>query len=224
MREFRVVVAGGREFKDYSLLKRKLNHVLSSKVDTHTIVIVCGKARGADRLGEQYAKEMGYKVQYHEADWDGLGKSAGYRRNEEMAKHSEATVAFWDGVSSGTKHMIDLTEQYGNLLVVCEYGKTGVVTVGRVNQDIEGAVNIRIDRSSILGNPWPMTNESLRFRVCSEFQAHMEWSVNREGPFRDEMLRIYALAKAGKNVNLQCWCAPKRCHGNSIKNLLDRKL
>ena len=31
---------------------------------TDEIVIVCGMARGADRLGEQYAKERGYSVRY----------------------------------------------------------------------------------------------------------------------------------------------------------------
>jgi hypothetical protein len=54
------------------------------------------------------------------ADWDTYGKSAGYRRNADMAKYSDAVVCFWDGVSKGTKHMIDLARQYGcfELLVV----------------------------------------------------------------------------------------------------------
>lgn len=59
---FRVIIAGGRDFKDYDLLVKTMNHLLSNIKDD--ITVVCGKARGADTLGEQYAKEQGYAVQY----------------------------------------------------------------------------------------------------------------------------------------------------------------
>jgi hypothetical protein len=77
------------------------------------IVIISGAARGADRLGEKYAKERGYKVIRVPADWNRYGKSAGYIRNKEMAESSDALVAFWDGKSKGTKNMIDLAKEYG---------------------------------------------------------------------------------------------------------------
>jgi hypothetical protein len=44
--------------------------------------------------------------------WDIFGKSAGYKRNEEMAKVADACVIFWDGKSKGTKHMIDIAKKY----------------------------------------------------------------------------------------------------------------
>ena len=122
MDTFRVVIAGGREFKNYDLLKSKLDQLLGEKFKTHRVEIVSGKARGADALGERYAKENGLQIHAFHANWDLWGKSAGYRRNEAMAKNSDATVAFWDGVSRGTKHMIDLTTKTGNLLRVVRYG------------------------------------------------------------------------------------------------------
>lgn len=70
-------------------------------------------ARGADLLGEKYAVERGYHVDRYPADWNGLGKRAGYIRNEQMARNADALVAFWDGQSRGTKHMIDLASRYG---------------------------------------------------------------------------------------------------------------
>ena len=70
-------------------------------------------ARGADRLGERYAKEHGYKVIYMPADWDLYGKSAGFKRNVQMAEYADALVAFWDGVSFGTKHMIETAQKMG---------------------------------------------------------------------------------------------------------------
>lgn len=55
---------------------------------------------------------MGWGVQSFPADWQKNGKSAGYKRNEEMAQNSDALIAFWDGESKGTKHMIDTAKRY----------------------------------------------------------------------------------------------------------------
>ena len=45
------------------------------------------------------------------ADWEKHGKSAGYKRNQEMANVSTHLIAFWDGKSRGTKHMIDIAKR-----------------------------------------------------------------------------------------------------------------
>lgn len=47
------------------------------------------------------------------ADWDLYGKSAGFKRNVQMAEYADALVAFWDGASSGTKHMIETAQKMG---------------------------------------------------------------------------------------------------------------
>lgn len=60
MQTFRTIIAGGREFNDYNLLKNTMDKLLSNIKDN--IIIVCGKARGADNLGERYAKEKGYEI------------------------------------------------------------------------------------------------------------------------------------------------------------------
>ena len=54
---FKVIVAGSRHFDDYPFLCWKLDRLLAQKIGD--IEIVCGMARGADSLGEQYAKERG---------------------------------------------------------------------------------------------------------------------------------------------------------------------
>lgn len=87
-----------------------MNRLLQNISDE--ISIVCGTARGADRLGEKYAKENGFHVAYFPADWERHGKAAGYIRNREMAQNADALVAFWDGESRGTKSMIDLAKEY----------------------------------------------------------------------------------------------------------------
>ena len=77
------------------------------------VEIVSGGARGADSLGEQYARERGFKLSVFRAEWNKYGKSAGYRRNEQMALYADAVVVFWDGVSKGSKHMIDIAMRQG---------------------------------------------------------------------------------------------------------------
>lgn len=113
----RVIIAGGRDFDDYLGLCVICDKAFSKQ---SKIEIVCGMAKGADTLGERYGKDKGYKINYFEAKWDLFGKSAGYRRNEEMAKNADALIAFWDGDSKGTKHMIDLAKKYN--LKVKVYG------------------------------------------------------------------------------------------------------
>lgn len=105
----RVIVAGSREFNNYHKLKKKLDSILKNQTD---ITIISGTANGADKLGERYAEENHHKLEEYPAMWDVFGKSAGYRRNEEMAKVADACVVFWDGKSKGTKHMIDLAKKH----------------------------------------------------------------------------------------------------------------
>lgn len=107
---FKVIIAGSRNFHLYNLLKETMDYYLSNIEDE--ITVVCGKARGADILGEKYAIERGYNITYYPANWDKYGKRAGMLRNEEMAKNADALVAFWDGESKGTKNMIAIAQKY----------------------------------------------------------------------------------------------------------------
>lgn len=80
---------------------------------THRVIIVSGHAHGADTLGERFAKEQGLTVELHPAKWRALGKGAGMIRNAEMARASDALIAFWDGKSRGTAHMISFAKRRG---------------------------------------------------------------------------------------------------------------
>ena len=114
----KVIIAGSRDFDDYELLRKYCDFYLQSQTE---IEIVSGTARGADQLGERYAKERGYPVKQFPADWDKHGRSAGYIRNEEMAKYGDALIAFWNGMSKGTEHMINLAKQYNLKIRICNY-------------------------------------------------------------------------------------------------------
>ena len=116
--KMKVIIAGSRGFSDFQLLYAKCEEILAN-VDE--VEIVSGTARGADKLGEHYASLKGHSVRQFTPDWDKQGKAAGYIRNKEMADYADCLIAFWDGESKGTKHMIDLATEKGLSVHVINY-------------------------------------------------------------------------------------------------------
>ena len=120
MDDYRVIIAGSRSFSNYELLRKHCLFLLQEKMRTHRVIIVSGHAHGADTLGERFAKEQGLTVELHPAKWKALGKAAGIIRNAEMARASDALIAFWDGKSRGTAHMINFARRRGLEVSVVE--------------------------------------------------------------------------------------------------------
>jgi hypothetical protein len=116
----KIIIAGGRHFNNYVLLKQWCDFYFKN-LKKENIEIVSGTAKGADSLGERYATENGLNVKKFPANWEMYKKAAGYIRNEEMAIYADALIAFWDGKSKGTKHMIDLAEKHNLKIKVVFY-------------------------------------------------------------------------------------------------------
>jgi len=114
----KLIVAGSREFNDYDLLKKSIQENFQR---CEVEEIVSGTARGADTLGEQFAKEYNIQVKKFPANWDLYGKSAGYRRNVEMADYADALIAFWNGKSKGTGHMINIAKDKNLRVIVVNF-------------------------------------------------------------------------------------------------------
>ena len=131
MDNFKVIIAGSRGFSNYKLLREQCNKYLRDKRKTSNIIIVSGGARGADSLGEKYAQDEGFDLEIYPAQWKKLGKQAGFRRNEQMAEVADALIAFWDGESHGTKHMIDIMTNKGLPTKVINYETTDKKESGR---------------------------------------------------------------------------------------------
>ena len=134
--EFRVIIAGTRDFSDYQLLRDKCDAILSAKRQDSNIIIVSGTARGADRLGERYAKERGFQLRQFPADWLNDEKKAGPIRNAKMADNADALIAFWDGQSRGTKNMIETAKRKGLVIrtIDTNRSRTAAATVDPKNQ------------------------------------------------------------------------------------------
>lgn len=115
---FKVIIAGGRDFTDYDCLKVVCDYYLQNQ---NNIEIVSGVAKGADQLGEKYAKERGYSLKQFPAYWNKHGKRAGHIRNTQMAEYADALIAFWDQESRGTGDMIKQAKQNNLKIKVFKY-------------------------------------------------------------------------------------------------------
>ena len=114
----RVIVAGGREFDD----EQRLHNVLSLLTNEYGFSqVVCGMARGVDMFGKHWADLNNLPVVEFPANWNRYGKSAGYKRNLEMAENADMLIAVWDGKSKGTGHMIDIAKTKGLKVIILRY-------------------------------------------------------------------------------------------------------
>lgn len=116
--QYKVIIAGSREYHDYHHLSMACDFILKELSDV-PIEIVSGGAPGADTLGEKYAYERGYSITRFPADWEVYGRAAGPIRNREMAEYADALIAFPVGKSPGTRNMI---KQARELELNVDYG------------------------------------------------------------------------------------------------------
>jgi hypothetical protein len=83
--------------------------------------------------------------------------------------------------------------------------------------------HVRVDRASPLGNPFQMKGEKTRDAVCEQYAAHLPELLRRDVAALRTMQRLVELARKG-DLYLYCWCAPKRCHAESIKAWIEDRL
>ena len=107
--EARVLVCGSRDFADRSLVDAKLDEVRQRLGDI-PMRVISGAARGADRMAADWAARNNVPCDEYPADWDRYGRSAGYRRNEQMLAEGRPhlVVGFPQGESRGTRMMMDI--------------------------------------------------------------------------------------------------------------------
>lgn len=92
------------------------------------------------------------------------------------------------------------------------------------NEKMKNALDIRVDRASILGNPCFMQDESMRNEVCEKYKVYFEEKSKTDANFQRALYNILATYKKYGMVNLFCWCYPKRCHAETIKEWLEKEI
>ena len=82
--------------------------------------------------------------------------------------------------------------------------------------------DVRVDRRSVLGNPFVLKNEAERDTVCDQYKKYFREKLQRDTAFRNEVDRLFVLYKAYGKISLFCWCSPKRCHAETIKRFVEK--
>jgi len=198
----RTIIAGSRDCTDYA-------HVAAAMKGCGWVptLVLSGCAKGADKLGEEWAKNNGVPVELHPADWTKYGKSAGIHRNLHMAANADALVALWDGESHGTSHMIQAAQGIGLRVFVYRYSDPEPVQC-RVVHCKKAPHDIYIGRPGKWGNPFELGKDGTREEVV---QKYADWIINQP-----ELLdSLHELV--GKTLG--CWCAPHACHGDILAKL-----
>ncbi|WP_282055666.1 DUF2493 domain-containing protein [Maribacter luteus] len=114
----KLIIAGGRDFNDYDMIKNEANKFIS-ELNPTAVIIVSGGAKGVDALGEKYARDNNFDIEIFKADWSKYGRAAGPKRNKSMAQFASHLLAFWNGESKGTKSMISLAKRENLIIKVC---------------------------------------------------------------------------------------------------------
>jgi hypothetical protein len=134
-----LLICGGRDYKDQETLNRIMDDIVKH-INPGYITVVSGHARGADKLGEIWAKSRDLSLALFPANWKRYGKSAGFKRNIEMLDlisvapedeyrddHYSYVVAFPGG--KGTAHTVHNAKKRGiHVMEVQGQGVKSVVT------------------------------------------------------------------------------------------------
>lgn len=91
-------------------------------------------------------------------------------------------------------------------------------------ESVAFAYDVRVDRANpILGNRFRMTSESDRDRVCDMYERWFNTQLAEQNEvFLNELRRLYVIHRTYGKLRLFCWCAPKRCHAETIRNFLNK--
>ena len=76
-----------------------------------------------------------------------------------------------------------------------------------------------IGRPSVLGNPYTIGRRT-RAEVIAQYRQWLRQEWVKKGAVQAELLRLARLAKAQQTLTLRCWCAPRACHGDVVREAL----
>lgn len=105
----KVAIIGSRGITDIDL---------SEYVPTETTEIISGGARGIDTLANEYAHKNNLKLTEFLPEYKIYGRAAPLKRNITIIENSDLVLAFWDGVSRGTKYVIENCKKTGKPIKV----------------------------------------------------------------------------------------------------------
>jgi hypothetical protein len=100
----RVLVCGGRDFKDRSMVYRGMDSLVRD--NTPISVVITGGAGGADYFGRCWAEICDIDIMTFRADWERQGKAAGPIRNQRMIDEGKPDIVIAFPGGRGTADMV----------------------------------------------------------------------------------------------------------------------
>jgi hypothetical protein len=112
------------------------------------------------------------------------------------------------------------------MVTVCnfyKYEKSNAIPVfigrlssfNKVAKKLDGVLNY-----SILGNPYSSQQFGGRDEACDLYADWLKDRISCNSTQRKAMRELYDIGRT-KDIDLICFCTPKRCHGDTIKMYLD---
>ena len=93
--------------------------------------------------------------------------------------------------------------------------------------------NYPIYRPSILSNPYTHIKDKKtlamfvvksRDEAIDRYESYFDRMYKGNAPFKYLIDEIYNKYKNGEDIYLECYCKPERCHGDIIKEKLEKRL
>ena len=85
-------------------------------------------------------------------------------------------------------------------------GRAGVVFIDGVRFPLQ---------HSPFANPFKIDKDGTREEVITAYKIYMEDRLATEPELREQLVAL-------KDKNLGCWCAPERCHGDVLLELIEK--
>lgn len=70
------------------------------------------------------------------------------------------------------------------------------------------------EKSSIFCNPYKISKDVSREEVIEKYKSYIMEKIENDKTFLKKLKRL-------KGKNLGCWCAPKKCHGDILLDLIN---
>lgn len=103
------------------------------------------------------------------------------------------------------------------------FGSTGTVIVGRVNDPPKsGYSDVRVDRKTIFGNKYPISETGSRKKSCALYDAYAERRMQKKGKYWKRIMELRTRYLRGENLRLTCHCWPKQCHAQTVRRMIMR--
>lgn len=91
------------------------------------------------------------------------------------------------------------------------------IQIKNIRRDIMSfPYDVRVDRMTVLGNPFIGNRDS----SCDQYEEWFFAMLENNTSVYKKILRIRFILQKYDRLNLFCWCAPLRCHSETIRDYL----